>query len=430
MPRALESPNCGAPLEVDGEATVAECHYCERHIVIAERKLTQAPAQVKTRAPAGAPARPTRQNDRKRGREDARSRTRTIALGVAFVVAIVATLGLSQLRKNAGVADEGDSRPRLSELELSVSPAEVERLFGSAVNGASNERQTTLDFSSPKSPVRRALLLRDLPDKAQLSGVELQYVGKAGVDAIVAKLREVTPHRVDQQNAQSFRVYVGDSVLDVSTTTVKVWHWSSIHGDAPDYGACTERLAAFWALARWAALDGAPLTEAQKKLVQGPSLAEATALPGDVSVEQAVEVFKKAVPSGWCRMQAGLMCVADTGDAHIREARWQWPNGLRAKAQRLQLQLAKEGPAKKPDGATERALAGCLDPVLGKAEEVVVDYVKGTRTFNWKIGDTATAVLQYGSLTFESSAAQPVDQPSAWSARIADVVSAIGRCKT
>jgi hypothetical protein len=428
MLRALECPNCGGPLEVDGDATVADCHYCERHIVIAERKVTAAPAQVKTRAPAGAPEPPPPKPRTKAAAPDrARSRNIAIAWTVAGIAFIGAWLGVSRLQKKAGADQPAQTAKHLRDLELSASPTEIQSLFGSAVNRSSTESQVTLDFGF-EGGVRRALLQRDLPDKAQLSGVELQYNGAADVEAIVAKLKQITPYRVDQQNAQNYRVYVGDVVLDVATTTVKVWHWSSVHGDSPDYGPCVERLGAFWALARWAALDGAPLTEAQKTLVRGPTLAEATNMPPNVPVEQAVEAFKKAVPSGWCRMQAGLMCVADTGDAHIREVRWQWPNGLHARAQRLQLQLAKDSPAKKPDEAAERALAGCLEPVLGKADEVVVDYVRGSRAFNWKIGDTPAAVLQSGSLTLTSTDAQPVDQAPPWTARLSDIVAAIERC--
>jgi hypothetical protein len=219
-------------------------------------------------------------------------------------------------------------------------------------------------------------------------------------------------------------VHVGDAVLDVFPTGIKVWHWDSVHGSSTDYASCHARLAAFWALARWAVLDGTALSDAQQKLVRGPTLGEAARLDADIAVEGAADAFKKAVPSGWCRTENGLACVADIDDVRVRELRFQWANALHSRVRGLRMQLASAAPD------AERNLAACLEPVLGKAEETVVDYARGTRSFSWSLDDAGSkAILQSGTFTFATSEKHPVDQKAPWSARIADFAAAVERCK-
>ena len=323
-----------------------------------------------------------------------------------------------------GAADSSEVKGEAlaRKLELTATPDEVAALFGSAMHPNARPNDVTIDFQPGQGAIRRMELHRDLPGKNQISTVTV-YFHKYDRAATVARIREVAPNRLQAQNVTSDRVFLGDAVLDLAPTYLKIWHWSSVHPANGDYALCAQRLAAYWALARWAALDGPALTPEELKLVNGPTLAELAKLDTSVTVEQAADAFHQQVPSGWCRMQAGMMCVADIDDPLVTEARWGWPNGLRARIHEAKLTFNKRDGMDK----LQRAIAGCLQPTLGAAEEVVVDYVKGTRNFVWKNDDGSSILLGEQELALTSGEGA-IDKPAAWLPRFTAILAALDSC--
>lgn len=422
MAKALVCPNCGAPLEPDGSGVV-ECNYCERHIVLG---AGGAPARPPARAAASAPA-PAETDARKtskRGRASRLKLTRPVRTTLAATIMLVVLGAIwwrhTQTMKAASNEVKGEELAR--KLELTATPDEVAALFGPAMHPNARPNDVTIDFPLGQGAIRRMELHREFPGHGQISDVTV-YFNKYDKAATLARIREVAPNRLQAQNAGSDRVFMGDAVLDLAPTYIKIWHWDSVHPANGDYALCAQRIAAYWSLARWAALDGPAPTPEEVKLVNGPTLADLAKLDTSATVEQAVDAFHRHVPSGWCRMQAGLMCVADIDDPLVTEARWGWPNGLRARIHEGKLTFNKRDGMDK----LQRAVAGCLQATLGAGEEVVVDYVKGTRNFVWKNDDGSSIILGERELALTSGEG-PIDKPAAWLPRFAAIMSALDSC--
>jgi hypothetical protein len=435
MPKSLDCPNCGAPLAFDGGAAVVKCCYCKRHIVVEDRSLTQEPAGEEARAPSDPPPRPAAARARGKGasrkhapgaggRSGPWTKPQRIVIIAVTSVMAVAGMGITwAVRHGPRRAAQVSGEEPLRRLDLSASPDQVRALFGAAIHPSSTPNRVTVDYQLGQGKVRRIELARDLPDKNHISGVTLG--GNFDQKAAVARIEQLAANRVREQGPITHRVHVGDAVLDVSGTTVKVWHWSSVHAANADYAHCQARLGALWALARWATLDGPALTPEQQKLVTGPTLEETASIDTSTTVEQAADAFQKKFSSGWCRMQAGLTCVVDVDHALVDEVHWQWPNGLRARMQYAQFMFKPRRDAEK----AQRALAGCLQPVLGAGEETVVDYVKGTRSWSWKVGDGGRVVLGTRELDLTPAEKAAADQPAPWVSKFAAIVSAVDRCR-
>ncbi len=311
----------------------------------------------------------------------------------------------------------------LKKLDFSTTPEAVKSLFGSAVP-ANAGSDLTLDFQPTQGMVRRLELQRMLGDGRISDATVHFHAGKFNKAAMLARLEQAAGNRISELGP-GVRVFVGDTVLDVADSYFKIWHWGSVHPPNTSNAHCSERLGAYWALARWAALDGPPLTPEQQRLVNGPKLDEVAGFDLSITVERAAESFQGKFSAGWCRMQAGLMCVADVDHPLVEDVRWLWPNGLRARAQQVTLNFRSRQDLEKG----ERAVAGCLDPVLGAGEEKVVDYVRGTRNWTWKLGDGGEqAVLTTKSLMLSSAEAAAVEQAAAWHGRFAAIAAALARC--
>ncbi|MBX3185228.1 MAG: hypothetical protein KIT72_08135 [Polyangiaceae bacterium] len=352
-----------------------------------------------------------------------RSQGQKALIYVGTVIAGLALLGVVYVLTRP--PPEAKGRPGqelLRELELTASQSELEALFGSALREGGGKY--TIDFRFGQDSIRRAELSRGLPGSQQISKVTV-FFNRLDRAAVVARLQELAPHRHRTQTANSDRVFTGDTVLDVSATNLSLWHWDSTHPANGDYAKCGERLGAYWALARWAAFDGEKPTAEQLKLINGPTLEEIATLDGSVTVEQATDAFHRQLPAGWCRTQAGVTCVADVGDELIDEVRWRWPNGLRARVQEARLALRKAH-----HGAeAQRTIAGCLNPLLGESEELVIDYVKGVRNFRWKDDVGGGVVLGERELVLSAGDQAPLDQPGAWVERFPKIVAALDHCK-
>jgi hypothetical protein len=425
MAKALVCPNCGAPLEPDGSGVV-ECNYCERHIVVGAGAAAERPA---ARAAVGPPPPAPSEDDahkKPRRRNASGSKlppTARISLALVFMLVVGGAVWWLRVQKGGAASSEVKGEELARKLELTATPDEVTALFGAAMHPNARPNDVTIDFQPGEGAIRRMELHRDLPGKNQISTVTV-YFYKHDRAATAARIREVAPNRLRAQNASSDRVFLGDAVLDITPTYLKIWHWDSVHPSNGDYALCAERLAAYWALARWAALDGPALSPEEQKLVNGPTLADLAKLDTSVTVEQAADAFHRQVPSGWCRMQAGVMCVVDVDDPLVTEVRWGWPNGLRAHIHEGKLTFNKQNGMEK----LQRAIAGCLQTTLGTGEEVVVDYVKGTRNFVWKTDDGGSIVLGERELALASGEAAPIDKPAAWLPRFTAILSALDGC--
>ncbi len=418
MPKLLTCPACGAPLSLDDDGDdIVECSYCKRHVVVATGSLTDAPAKRVVGPPTREPISP------RVARPRLRRAQQKLLLKVAAAVAALLLVGAGvwlDLRSNAP-ASAVNSAELLAKLELSTSADQVTKLFAPYLHPDSS---STIDFPAGSGVVRRVEIgPRNLSGQA-LSDLTIFSAGGFKQPGMLQRLQALVPNRVDEQGPGQ-RVFMGDAVLDLNDSVVHVWHWSSVHPANADPAKCQQRLNALWILARAVMFGGRTPTPDELKLVNGPTLEELAALDTSVTVEQAADEFQKKLPAGWCRMQAGLMCVADVDDARIGEARFTWSNALKARLHELKLDIRKSTePAK-----DVRALAGCLEPALGKGKEEVVDYVRGTRTFGWTIGDGDQLVLGEGYLTIKTSEKAGADQPAAWPAKLPALFSAIRSCR-
>ena len=414
MPRTVDCPNGGAPLELEDSARVVECAYCERHVVVADGSLTQKPAERVARGPA-VPS--TDSGDRRRRRGKAAQKTNML-VGGGVTVAILAVLFGYWMVERAS-AERASATPPVEQsfakLELSSSSEELAALFGDALHS----NQATADFRVGK--VRRAELRREL--SGNTIGHLTLYLRSFDRNQAIAKMQEIVRHRLRKQPS-SHRLNVGDAVLDVFDGHIAIWHWTHLH-TRPDDTFCKQRLNAFWALVRWAVFDGRTLTAEEQKLVNGTTLSESSGFDTSVTVEQASEAFQKKFESGWCRMQAGLTCVLDVDHEVVGQAHYNWSNGLRARLQQLKLSIhPRQDPVK-----AQRALAGCLQPVLGTGTETVVDYVRGTRNIGWKVGQRGDPiVLGTGELALTTAAEAPAEQPAGWEASLPKILSALDHC--
>lgn len=409
MERVLECPQCGAPLSPEGAAEIVECFYCKRHVVVRSGAPTEEPAAAVAKSPSPA-----------RKPKSAKREKLQLWQWLAIAAVVPLTLAAIYYELKPPAAPEGPRTEELvKQLELSATPQQAGALLGERANAPG---RVTVDFPGGHGTINRLELDRQLG--GEISEVGAYFGPDLNKAAFVSRLQQAAPNRTKDSNG-TVRVYLGDTVLDVGNGTFKLWHWSSVHPPNTDYTHCSARLSAYWALLRWAALDGKPLTAEQQKLVNGPRLDELSALDLSLTVEQATDAFQKKFTAGFCRMQAGLTCLADVDHALVNEVRFQWPNALRARPQQVVMTFKQRSEMDK----AQRALAGCLHPVLGPGEEKVVDYVRGTRTFEWDLGAGGDrVVVDTSGLTLSAGEKSPVDQAAAWHSRFAQVAAAVERC--
>lgn len=442
MAKVLTCPACGAPLSLDDDDRdgVVECFYCKRHVVVATGALTQAPAKKVVASPQSASeaaqareakrerreAKRQRREERKQeGEETPQNKNRRVAL---FTVGmLVAGAAVVYVTNRAVSSIDAPDRPPVDEvlrkLDLNSDEAQAAALFG-VKPGAGIPNQLTVDAQQP-GVVSRTHLSWEFPDKRTISRVSVSYqAGKKPKD-ILDKLGALVPNRL--RPGPTARVSQGDAVLDVGDHGFNIWHWGSVHPPNADYAGCAQRISALWSVARAVGLDGPTPTPAELELVNGPKLERAAELDTSIPVEQAVDYFQKKYSAGWCRMQAGLLCVVDVDDKLVDNVRYTWPNGLRARVGQAKLELIQD---KATDKAL-RAVAGCLEPVLGKGTETVVDYVRGTRNWEWRLGRDGSGdrVLLAGrTLLISSAEGAPLDQPAAWHDKLQALFSALAAC--
>ena len=59
----------------------------------------------------------------------------------------------------------------------------------------------------------------------------------------------------------------------------------------------------------------------------------------------------------------------------------------------------------------------------------MVDYVRGTRNWQWQLGDKGDQILLAGrTLVVSTAEGKPLDQPAAWHGKIAKLFSALAAC--
>jgi hypothetical protein len=78
----------------------------------------------------------------------------------------------------------------------------------------------------------------------------------------------------------------------------------------------------------------------------------------------------------------------------------------------------------------QRAVAGCMQTALGSpGEESVIDYVKGTRTWTFKIGKAGdTVTLSERELVFSEAPSTKPDAPAEWPVQFAKSIAALDHC--
>jgi hypothetical protein len=441
MAKVLSCPACGAPLSLDDDDDgVVECFYCKRHVVVTTGSLTQAPAQ-KVVASLGAPA-PQQLDKQRKSRQSPRAKaeTRRLVLAMSTGLLVVLSLAAFYMLRPRETAASGPSQvdEGLKKLNLISSQQQAAALFGVNPNSDGMQGQLTIQSPPGSGLVQRVMLNWMEQDKRYVSAIDVRYPqGARKKEDVLKKLGGFVHNRL--RPGPSARVSQGDAVLDIDDNGFKIWHWHSLHSPSADLASCAERLGAAFALARAAALDGPAPTPAELALVNGAKLEQAGDLDTSVPVEQAVDFFQKKHPAGWCRMQAGLLCVVDVDDKLVDSVHYTWPNGLRARVGQAKLDLIRE---KATDKAL-RAVAGCLEAVLGKGEEKVVDYVRGTRNWQWTLGDEPKTppkgkpaapardqVLLSGPMLLISTAeGKPLDQAADWHGKIGKMFSALAACQ-
>ncbi|HEY6729073.1 MAG TPA: hypothetical protein VI197_33915 [Polyangiaceae bacterium] len=428
MAKILTCPACGAPLELDDDDDgVIECLYCQRHVVVATGAPTEAVAKKVVASPGA--ARETRRASGRAKKQAPRAKKPApamlaVAIGLPLLLAVVVFFTVGPGLGALGAAEEPPPSvdQQLGKLSLDADQERVAAAFGMKPNSDVIPNRLTIDARGP-GRVRRAELSWTASDKGHISRVNLSFQPSHKPQELLQKVTALVPNRL--RPGAVARVSQGDAVLDISSHGLTIWHWDSLHPPGADSASCALRLGALWSVARAAALDGAAPTPAQLELVNGPKLEAAAAFELEVPVEQAVERFQKRFSAGWCRMQAGLMCVVDVDDKLVDSVRYTWPNGLRARVAQARLELRT---AKATDAAL-RAVAGCLEPVLGKGEEQVVDYVRGTRNWRWKLAPEGDEALLAGpTFVLTSAEGKPLDQPAGWHAKLGKVAAAVTAC--
>lgn len=345
-----------------------------------------------------------------------------VVLPVLFAVVLFFTAG-----PGLGVLEAEEKPPSIEEglkkLSLNIDQEQAATAFGKKPNENDTPNRLTIDARGP-GLVSRAELSWTEGDKHGISRVNVNFQSAARKQQdVLQKVAELVPHRL--RAGSTARVSQGDAVLDISSHGLSIWHWGSLHPPGADYASCALRLGALWSVARAAALDGPAPTPVELELANGPELDAAGAFDLGVPVEQAVEQFQKSFTAGWCRMQAGLMCVVDVNDKLVDNVRYTWPNGLRARVAQARLELIS---GKGTDRAL-RAVAACLEPVLGTGEEQVVDYVRGTRQWRWKLDPNGDEALLVGpTFLLTSAEGRPLEEPAGWHAKLGKILSAISAC--
>ncbi len=419
MPSKLSCPNCGSPLPFDAKTPVVVCRYCNGHVPRGEGANASPAPAPESRRKDKQPSRRSRES--RTTRPDATRR----ALGIAFaLLGLAATAGVVVYTRSSAQRSSDEEPPAevtLRKVDLGATPAAIADLLGKAPDTTS---RITRDFE--KGIVRRAEVQWDKADGSHASKVTLFFrAGRFDPKPALDRLRTIVPNRVEPHSATSHRLFVGDSVLDVSSDTLTVWHWTSVHPAGIDRAACGEHRAAFWAAARFAALDGPSPTAAQIELVNGPALRTVTRLDHALTVEQVAGEINRTFPAGRCSTQAGVVCQVDVDHPIVKEVRWRWPNAVKGRVREATFSLRSPRDAAK----IERAIAGCLQSVLGSGEESVTDYVKGTRTWIWRIGERGDkATLAPGSLRLSEPDDAKPEAPAGWPDRFAEIVGALDRC--
>lgn len=433
MAKVLTCPACGAPLELDDDDDgVVECFYCQRHVIVATGAPTKAAAKKVVASPGAAlppigsrlpPTPPPRygqvaSSPKKLSPPVLAATIGLLVLSAAAMYFVSASSGTGII----GAAEEPPIDEPLKQLSLDIDQERAAAAFGMQPNSGTIPNRLTVDARGP-GLVRRAELSWIDGDKRRISRVNLSFQSGYKAKDLLQKVTALVPHRL--RPGPTARVSQGDAVLDINEHGLSIWHWDSLHTPGADPASCAQRLEALWSVARATALGGAAPTPAELELVNGPKLDAVAAFDLAVPVEQAVDRFRKSFPSGWCRMQAGLMCVVDVDDKLVDNVRFTWPNGLRARVAQLRLELIND---KATDAAT-RAVAGCLEPTLGKGEEQIVDYVRGTRNWRWKLEPNGDEALLAGpSFVIASAEGKPLDQPAGWHAKLGATLTAVAGC--
>ena len=435
MPKILTCPACGAPLELDDDDDgVVECVYCQRHVIVATGVPTKAAAKKVVASPGAAlPPLGSRLPPTPAPRVTLEGSGRAKQLPPAMLAATIGLLILCAgvayfvtASSGSGIVGAAEEPPAIEEqlkkLSLDTDQERAAAAFGMKPNSDVIPNRLTIDARGP-GLVRRAELSWTEADKRYISRVHLSFQSGNKSRDLLQKVTALVPHRL--RPGPTARVSQGDAVLDISDHGLSIWHWDSLHTPGADPASCAERLGALWSVARATALGGPAPTPAELELANGPKLEAVGAFDLEVTVEQAVDRFRKAFTAGWCRMQAGLMCVVDVDDKLVDNVRLTWPNGLRARVGQVRLELTNE----QATDTALRAVAGCLEPVLGKGEEQVVDYVRGARNWRWKLAPEGDEALLAGpTFVLASAEGQPLDQPAGWHPKLSKTLAAISAC--
>lgn len=435
MAKILTCPACGAPLELDDDDDgVVECLYCQRHVIVATGAPTKAAAKRVVASPGAAlpplgSRRPPTPAPRVTMEGSGRAKQLSpVALAAAIGIPIVLSgVAFFAVERGSGLVGATEESPvvdeQLKKLSLDTDQERAAAAFGMKPNSDTIPNRLTIDARGP-GLVRRAELSWTDADKRHISRVNVSFQSGKKSPELLQKVAALVPHRL--RPGPTARVSQGDAVLDINDHGLSIWHWDSLHTSGADPASCAERLAALWSVARATALGGPAPTPAELELVNGPKLEAVGAFDLEVPVEQAVDRFRKSFTASWCRMQAGLMCVVDVDDKLVDNVRFTWPNGLRARVGQVRLELND----KQATDPALRAVAGCLEPVLGKGEEQVVDYVRGTRNWRWKLeSEGDEAVLAGPTFVLTSVEGKPLEQPAGWHPKLGKTLAAISACR-
>ena len=419
MPSTFSCPKCGAPLSSQPAPSPVACRYCRHEIVLREQRGAALAKEAPERSDADRPPSVSRRSRRRT--TDTTRRGIVIGVGIVSLALTAGVLMLTRRSSQQGAEEELPSEVTLRKIDLGAAPAAIAELLG---NDPDATQRITRDFE--KGIVRRAEVQWDKADGSHASKVTLFFrPGRFERRAALERLASIVPNRVEPQGASNHRLFVGDTDLDISSDTLTVSHWTSVHPAGIDRTACGERRAAFWAAARFAVLDGPSLTPAQVEMVNGPALRAVLRLDRALTVEQVTGKINDVFPAGRCFSQTGVICQVDVDHPLVREVLWRWPNAVKGRLREATLALRAHADAVK----TQRAVAGCLQPILGAGDESVTDYVKGTRTWTWNIGKQGDqATLTAATLRLSEPEDAKPDAPATWPERFAGVIDALDRC--
>lgn len=319
----------------------------------------------------------------------------------------------------------GKSSEVLKQFSFSMSPSQTGTLLGVA---GSADMTPTFDGAGV---IEKARIYRGAGSGPSY-GITLFGGEKLDLDAVLQRLIELAPHRVDKK-VNGYEINIAKSLLRFDSRvqpqyrgTIQVSTWVRDDDAIPIINA-------LWSLARYAAFGSPKPTADELTLVNGPPLTKLAGLDLTVPIEQAAKRVTAAFPWANCqtinditRNKTQMVCKIEVDDALVREVALSWSHAAQASIEAAAFVFAKSDGG----GSAKDGISACLDDALGPGQDVVIDHATGASERRYALGDAGDqAVIERYGLSLAAPDSHDVTVTPRWVTRFPAIVAALDGCE-